>query len=877
METRLIKNIIKWHPYRILLLEGDTVVDASSALLKELAAKGLKSPVGESIYDLSWMMLSDEAKRALERPAAALSPISWQCPVEIPGLAMAQNVLCCIDTRGVGTFMLCISDKTADWVVARVPEVIAVSSGYSPGRFSFISAGIETWTGIQADRFIKDHGLFFRMIHPEDHDRIEKAFKDLGNTGMGQTLALSLRLVHSQGGFRWIKLKGTCIEEEPGHPLHLFTMVDVTEETERELELKQSVQRYALLHEHGPLGIMCIDRTGRVVDCNKRLAEMAGIEVEDLLGQNVLSYSNPMLREITKSVLRGKEVNYKGSYTTAITNKELFISIKAFPLRTEDGLIVGGYVFVEDISQTAEIEKRLDAEKRFNQAVVESAGIIVAAVDRFGFIRKTNSVLNELAGVKDDKALKGRLFWEVMVSEQEQNRFVEAMKECIRDRISFQLETRLKTNGDPEAGEDRLISWRISPLDEEHQAGRETDTYLITGTDVTALKRLEDQFRASQKMEAIGRLAGGIAHDFNNQLTAILGYCQMMQMDSQEDSRLNRQLDVIVKAAKRAAETTNQLLAFSRKQMLQPKKVSMNKVVLDSTVLFERLIGEAIEIRYELSPSDAVVEIDPGQFQQVLLNLALNARDAMKEGGTLIIRTAVKSFVAVPGNEFGGSGTYACIDFQDTGVGMSKEVQEKAFEPFFTTKPVGQGTGLGLSMVYGTIKQSGGYVFIDSRQGEGTTVHILLPVVEGEVPPLEGEVVLEETSVLHGGGRTVMVVEDEMLVLHLVNNFLEKLGFEVKSFADPIQALAYLEACGPDETPELLLTDLVLPRMNGKDMADKALEMVPGLKVLYMSGYSAEMISKHGILPGDTTFLQKPFTLAQFSQKLRQILEGQEE
>jgi CheY-like chemotaxis protein len=208
---------------------------------------------------------------------------------------------------------------------------------------------------------------------------------------------------------------------------------------------------------------------------------------------------------------------------------------------------------------------------------------------------------------------------------------------------------------------------------------------------------------------------------------------------------------------------------------------------------------------------------------------------------------------------------------------MSREVQEKAFEPFFTTKPVGQGTGLGLSMVYGTIKQSGGYVYIDSREGEGTTVHILLPVVEGQEPAIiDSDMVPEGSSMLQGQGRMVLVVEDEVLVLHLVNNFLEKLGFRVKSFVDPVEALSFLEACPEDELPELLLTDLVLPRMNGREMAEKALEMAPDLKILYMSGYSAEMISKHGILPGDTKFLQKPFTLAQFSQKMKQILDEED-
>ncbi|GEM_PF-322324 len=866
MDIDQLAEIVEKFPGNIILLKGELVYSISSVLRECLSRKGVSDPVGRSVMDVSWLTVPDVVRKALEQPESLDSSITWFSEPDIPGVILAHNEFTCIDSLSPGYFLWKFCEKTGEWILDRIPEVVAVSSGFTPRSFSYISAGISEWTGVPAERFIKESELFIKMVHPEDRARLTQ-FLDAISEGHSHRSA-SFRLTNIDGSFRWIRFSAMPYQEMSGHCFYLFTMVDINDEMDSLLALKDASQRYRIFTEQSSVGVICFDRAGTVVESNERLAEILGVKLDRIVGKNLLGYSHPVLKGLVKRVLRGEVARHKGPYTSAISGRDLLLSIKIFPLRTEDGLILGGYGFVEDISHNVEMERRLEEEKRFNRAVVESAGLIVASVDRFGFIQKANSVLTDIAGVPGEDRVQGRLFWDVMVPESEQGRFIHGIKECIRDGLPFQIETHLRQEQDRE--QKRLISWRISPLSRQEKG---FGSYLITGTDVTALKRLEDQFRASQKMEAIGRLAGGIAHDFNNQLTAILGYCQMMQMDMDSDDPYHRQLEIIITAAKRAAETTSQLLAFSRKQALQPKRVNINKIVRESAVLFERLIGEGIRIRYELMPSDAVVEIDPGQFQQVLLNLALNAKDAIQNSGTITIRTEVKSFVAVPGDDFGGSGTYVCVDVQDDGAGMSKDVLDRAFEPFFTTKPLGQGTGLGLSMVYGTIKQSGGHVCIDSAEGAGTTVHIMLPLVHGHVEEKNGEDSAEEDMMMHGTGRTVVVVEDEPMVLHLVRTFLKKMGFEARCFKEPSDALIYIESVGADQAIELLLTDLVLPGMSGKELAEKVLEFLPDLKVLYMSGYSAERISRHGILPGDSTFLQKPFTLSQFSMKVKSILE----
>jgi two-component system, cell cycle sensor histidine kinase and response regulator CckA len=383
--------------------------------------------------------------------------------------------------------------------------------------------------------------------------------------------------------------------------------------------------------------------------------------------------------------------------------------------------------------------------------------------------------------------------------------------------------------------------------------------------------RLELQLVQAQKMEAVGLLAGGVAHDFNNLVTAIRGYGELALRRMEPQSPLRHYVEEIVKAGDRAAGLTRQLLAFSRKQLLQPRVLDLRAVVDEVQGLLHRLIGEDIELVTIHAPALGPVRADPVQMEQVLMNLAINARDAMAQGGRLTIETAdvdleqpaVRQGVAV------AAGRYVRITVRDTGHGMDAETQARAFEPFFTTKEVGKGTGLGLATVYGIVKQSGGFVWVDSEPGRGTTFEICLPRADAAA---EAPAPLAAASPLPRGAGTLLVVEDEQGVRELLQELLESAGYKVLAADRPSVALRVAEAfSGPIH---LLVSDVVMPEMTGPELARRLGERRPDTRVLFLSGYTSGVIADKGYLGGDEQFLQKPFTADALETKVREILEA---
>ncbi len=393
---------------------------------------------------------------------------------------------------------------------------------------------------------------------------------------------------------------------------------------------------------------------------------------------------------------------------------------------------------------------------------------------------------------------------------------------------------------------------------------RDGKLYRVTGTweDITDRRALEEQLRQAQKMEAVGRLAGGIAHDFNNLLTVIGGYLQMvLDVTPPTDPRYEK-LKEILAASTRATALTRQLLAFGRRQMVQPKLVHVNHLVTNMEALLRRVMGEHIRLETGLGSDLPCVKADPNQLEQVLINLAANARDAMPERGEFRIQTAL---VKAPDDSVSGAGGSVRIQVSDTGCGMSQEVMEHVFEPFFTTKGVGKGTGLGLSSVYGIIQQNHGTIDVSSSPGRGTTFRILLPGV------LESEDAKSDATPAGNlrGTETILVAEDEPGVRKLVCETLERLGYTVLQAADGQEALRILEDQGP---VHLLLTDVVMPVMGGRDLARRVSSSSPAMKVVYMSGYNDDTLAVHGLPQTDAAYIQKPFTPTALAEKLRQIL-----
>src|SRR5438874_6971887 len=394
---------------------------------------------------------------------------------------------------------------------------------------------------------------------------------------------------------------------------------------------------------------------------------------------------------------------------------------------------------------------------------------------------------------------------------------------------------------------------------------------LVLARDVTARRQLEDQLRQAQKMEAVGQLAGGIAHDFNNLLTAILGCTQLLLHATALHGARREDVEEIKSAGLRAAELTRQLLAFSRRQVLAPKLLDMNAVVANMDKMLRRLIGEDVALATELAAELGPVSADPGQLEQVLLNLAVNARDAMPQGGRLTIATAnvVLTEEYAERHHRLPPGQYVLLAVSDTGVGMDEATQKHLFEPFFTTKEVGKGTGLGLATVYGIVKQSGGYIWVYSEAGHGTTVKIYLPRVPGVA---ESPVPAPEPQRVRGGDETVLLVEDAAPVRTLARRSLEARGYRVLEAADGPSALQL--SARHLEGIDILVTDVVMPGMSGRELAERLAPERPSMKVLYTSGYTDDAMVRQGVLSAGVAFLQKPFVPDTLARKVREVLDG---
>jgi two-component system cell cycle sensor histidine kinase/response regulator CckA len=388
--------------------------------------------------------------------------------------------------------------------------------------------------------------------------------------------------------------------------------------------------------------------------------------------------------------------------------------------------------------------------------------------------------------------------------------------------------------------------------------------------DVTEQRRLEAALDHTHKMEAIGLLAGGVAHDFNNLLTVIIGYSDGLVEALPDDDGLRLDAMEIKAAAERAADLTNQLLAFGRKQMLQPRAVSLNALVAEADTLLRRVLGEHIQMSLVLDPELRSVVADPGQIGQVIVNLAVNARDAMSGGGRLTIETAnVDLPAAARGTAHAASGRYVALSISDTGIGMDAATQARVFEPFFTTK-ANQGTGLGLATVYSIIKQSGGYIWLYSEVGRGTSFRIYLPAIDAATSDLT--VVTLKPNVVSRGHETVLLVEDEPALNQLAARVLTSRGFQVLRAGHPHEALALMAQHAGDI--QLLLTDIVMPEMGGRALARRVQAEHPETRVLYMSGYSGSAIIHDGSLEPGAAFLQKPFTPSVLAQKVREVLDS---
>jgi PAS domain S-box-containing protein len=637
------------------------------------------------------------------------------------------------------------------------------------------------------------------------------------------------------------------------------------ERVHAEEALRESQQRFRDLFENSPDAIFVVDLQGSVLDVNLAGSLLHGFTREQLVGKNIVTDLVPEPRRDRARLDFEKMAGGKWTQTESesLTAEGRITPVEVRASRIEFGGRPAVLLHVRDITERREAEAALQSSETLFRSVWQNSVTGLRLVNEEGVIVAVNDAFCHLVGM-ETQALEGRPLTVIFAGSENQEKILAQHRDAFisRDGARKRECQYVLQNGNSVTLEiiDSFIQLHGRPL-----------LMLSLFRDVTAQRQLEEQLRQSQKMEAIGQLAGGVAHDFNNILTVIQGHASLLMAANLGESA-GKSADQIVQAAERAAGLTRQLLTFSRRQLIQPKKLDVNKIVGNMTNMLGRLLGEDVALQLNYCQSPPMVEADAGMLEQVLLNLAVNARDAMPKGGQLALRIAIVDVGETysRGPSEARIGRFVCLSVIDTGMGITPENLRRIFEPFFTTKEVGKGTGLGLATAYGIIQQHKGWIEVDSQVGKGTTFRIYLPYVEmGSGAPEKPTTRIT----VRGGNETILLVEDETPVCELVSRVLNRYGYKVLSANDATEAVKVWQ--NNKEEIALLLTDLVMPNhMNGRELAEKLWAEQPDLKVIFTSGYSADIVGKDFKLEPELNFLQKPYHPQLLATTVRRCLDG---
>jgi PAS domain S-box-containing protein len=731
-----------------------------------------------------------------------------------------------------------------------------------------------------------------KHAEPEKYKLISVAFEELGST-----LFIPLRLRGSLIGFMSLgeKASGDIYTSEDIHflitiggqtavaldnaRLYHDAMKRNRELSEKEMALRESEERFRLTFENAQDAIFWADAdTGRLIHCNRRAEELLEMPREAIIGIHQTQLHPQDKREFYSQIFQN-HIAAKGAID--IEAEIITKSGKIVPVNISSSIVHIGEMRVNqgifrDVTERKRAEEALrESEERY-RLLAENATDVIWTTDTHLNITYVSPSVSRVRGYTVEEVMNltlgeqmtpPSLAYAVEVLAQELAIENQEKKDLSRSR-TLELEFICK---------DGSTIWNeVKTSFIRDSVGRAIGT-LGVGRDITDRKKaekekadLEQQLLQAQKMEAVGRLAGGIAHDFNNLLTVIKGYCDLSLMGLQEEGPLKRAIEEIHKAGDRASILTHQLLAFSRRQILELKIVNLNDILGNLNKMLRRLIGEDIELVTKLEEDLGNVRVDPGQMEQVVMNMAVNARDAMPMGGRIILETSNVEVNEVHARRQMGlkTGSYVMLVIKDTGVGIPPEVKEHIFEPFFTTKEKGKGTGLGLSMVYGIINQSGGSIGVESVSGQGTTFKIYIPRVKERDEALEVSPTRQE---MPRGIETVLLVEDERAVRNLASQILKRQGYCVLEASSGEEALELYRV--HQDPIHLVLTDVVMPRMSGRELTDRLLSFHPKIKILYMSGYTDDAILQHGVLEKGVNYIQKPFTMESLTRKVREVLD----
>ncbi len=675
----------------------------------------------------------------------------------------------------------------------------------------------------------------------------------------GEPFDVELQIVTAKGNLRWVRALGNT-EFEDGKCVRLYgTFQDIDDWKRVQGELRRNEGRLKAITENLGSTIIQSDRAGRIIFINH---VMPGLSRSQVLASTVFDFVPPEQHPVVERALEAAFCHGETSTYESLgpgpdgQSRTYYVTVS--PIFSE-GEVISAVFLASDITERKQAERQtLESQQRL-QTLFASSPDFFLLLDTEHRVRLINRTEDGL----DQESVIGMPLFQLAAADEQ------ARVKDLLDRVVLNAEKQqYNTVFERPDGSKVHFSSIAAPVVVD---GQVTGT-VISSRDITdrlrlenEKERLEEQFHQSQKMEAIGRLAGGVAHDFNNVLCAIIGNTELALADLTSANPLREPITEIAAAASRASDLTQQLLAFSRRQVIEPRVIDLSQQIEKLHPMLTRLIGEHIVLRTVAQPCAGRVRVDPAQIDQVVLNLAVNARDAMPDGGELLIETTdIRLDEAHPHQT---PGTYVMLTVSDTGGGMDEETREKIFEPFFTTKQLGQGTGLGLATVFGIVSQNDGRIEVCSEPGQGTTFRVYFPHCPDPAEP----VAPSQTPAPTGGGETVLLVEDEEIVRNLGVKLLRRLGYHVLATGSGGEALILAEK---HEGPiDLLLTDVVMPIMNGDELADRLSEAQPGIKVLFMSGYPQDVIAHHGVLYEGVRFMPKPFTIDTLAAKVREVLD----
>lgn len=746
---------------------------------------------------------------------------------------------------------------------SNIPGMAFLFTLHADGSYSFpyVTAQSYELFGLGAEDLMRDAHLLLRLLHPDDRGQFDAAV--LHSAATLELLRQELRYIVN-GEERWCDCMSRPEPRPDGSIAFRGIFLETTERKKAEADLR--LTQFCV--DQAAIGIFRIEEPdARIVSVNAQACRSLGYTSEELCSMTVFDIDPTFSKE--KWLTHRGKIRSSGAGTIETVHRRkdgttfpVEVSISYFHYQGRDF----SFSFAKDITERKQAMEALRASEAKYRSVVDNLGIGIALIDPEMRVLSVNKVGRERFPHIDFSSHPVCYQAFNRPPRQEPCSYCAVIQTFADGEVH---ETVTETPTDTGVKNFRNIT---SPL--KDSTGKVTAVVEMSEdiTEKVQFEReresLEKQLRQAQKMEAVGTLAGGVAHDFNNMLSVIIGYTELLKMKLSASDPLLLDILEIEKAAHRSKDTTRQLLAFSRQQTITPRPMDLADHIANLRKTLARLIGEDIDLRFHASDNLWKIKFDPSQLDQILINLAVNARDAMPQGGRLTIEVDNVSLDRSYCRGYAGlkPGRYILLEVRDTGVGMDRETSTRVFEPFFTTKEVGKGTGLGLATVYGIIKQNNGFIAVDSKPGQGAAFKIYLPLMQQEETPAAAARVFPAAC----QGGTILLVEDDELVRKMTTDMLERIGYTVVVATTPTEALSiYAQYSKP---VDLLLTDVVMPEMNGAELRDRLAAINPGLKVLFMSGYSATVIGHHGVLDAGVHFLQKPFNKEELALKVQQAI-----